>query len=316
MAVRNMEQWLPATLDSLRIQTRTDFEVIAVDDGSTDGTTEILRTAVDLPLTVIRAPGVGLGAARNLAIEASTAPLLSVLDGDDLWLENYVEQVVSRLEQDNEIAIVSPELLLAIGEEVTTSRYYADGHPLQWYDHDQLEHLVDMNYIVPLSTYRRDILDAVGGYDPTPGAIEDWDLWIRALQAGFRAGHITEPCGVYRFRPGSLTTDRISLLKGRIAVLEPLAGSGGVVGQRARAALAFQRFQLTIAEGKDALVQGNYAVARSKFSQVARDPSATLRQRAGAVVTASFPRAGRAALDRRASREQPALVAQIRSARE
>ena len=234
MAVRNEERWLPLTLDSLRAQTRTDFEVVAVDDGSTDGTSDMLQSASrTLNLKIVRTEGVGLGAARNRALEAATAPLFAVLDGDDLWLPHYVERLADRLENDPDVAIVSPELFIAVDEEVTGDRYYADGYPLQWFEGEQLEHLAEMNFIVPLSTFRREVVDVIGGYDPTPGAIEDWDFWIRAVQAGFRAGHISEPCGVYRLRMGSITTNRVKLIEGRIAVLKRLAASKGPAAARA-----------------------------------------------------------------------------------
>lgn len=301
MAVRNEERWLPAALDSLRAQTRTDFEVVAVDDGSTDGTTGILHGASHLPLTVVRAEGVGLGAARNLAIEAASAPVFAVLDGDDLWLPNYIELVVGRLEAEPEVAIACPELLFAVDEEITGERYYADGHPLRWFDDDQLLHLAEMNFIHSMCAFRREVVETVGGYDPTPGAMEDWDLWIRALEAGFRAAHIPEPCGVYRLRSGSITSNRSRLIRGRIGVLERLASIDGPAAARARASLNAQRLQLHIAEGKEALRAGDLAAARSSFTNVARHPDATGRQRVGSLVVAAFPHAGRFVLSRRSS---------------
>jgi len=313
MAVRNVERWLPYTLDSLRTQTRKDFEVIAVDDGSTDGTSDLLRATTDLTLRIIRTEGVGLGAARNLALGAASAPLLAVLDGDDMWLPHYMELVVGRLEVDPDVAIVSPEVLIAVEAEVTNDRYYADGYPLQWYDDHQLEHLAESNFIVPLSTYRREVVETIGTYDPTPGAIEDWDFWIRALQAGFRAGHIPEACGVYRFRSGSITTDRIKLIKGRIAVLERFASTGGTGAEAARTSLSFQRLQLAIVEGKEALRLGQYPAVRSAFIEVARHPKARCRQRVGALVVVALPALGKAVLKRRAS--APAALRSVRDVR-
>jgi glycosyltransferase involved in cell wall biosynthesis len=313
MAVRNVEQWLPLTLDSLRAQSRKDFEVVAVDDGSTDGTSDLLAGATDLSLRVIRTEGIGLGAARNLALEAAAAPLLAVLDGDDMWLPHYMERVAGCLEADPSVSIVSPEVLVAVGDTVTTDRYYADGFPLQWYDDDQLVHLAETNFIVPLSTYRRDIIDTVGGYDPTPGAIEDWDLWIRAVQAGFRAGHIAEPCGVYRFRPGSITTDRIKLIKGRMAVLERLTGTTGAAAEAARRSLAFQQLQLDIAEGKEALRLGQRHAAKDAFARIYRHPQVGRRLRAGALAAATFPGLASAVLQRRAT--APAASRSVRDVR-
>jgi hypothetical protein len=240
-----------------------------------------------------------------------------VLDGDDLWLPSYVELVVGRLEADPDVAIVSPEVLVAVEEEMTDSRYYGDGYPLQWFDTDQLEHLCEMNFIVPLSTYRRTIVESVGEYDPTPGVHEDWDLWLRAIGAGFRAGHISEPCGVYRFRTGSITSDRVQLIKGRIAILERLAATDGALAGRAVALLSVQQLQLLIAEGKEALHIGDLSMARSAFARAARHRAGSLRERAGSLAVAAFPRAGQAVLSRRTTaRTTPLSVQEIRKARE
>lgn len=101
IAAYNAERSLAETLDSLEVQTLRPHEIIVVDDGSTDRTSEIANDhAVDV--TLIRTPNRGMCAARNEAIEASSGELICILDADDLWHPNYVERMTSMMERHPE----------------------------------------------------------------------------------------------------------------------------------------------------------------------------------------------------------------------
>src|SRR5512143_3392965 len=86
LPVRNEDKLLPAALESIFSQTLTSWELIAVDDGSTDGTAEILEAAsrLDPRVRVFRSGGRGLVAALNEGLKACRAPLVARMDGDDI----------------------------------------------------------------------------------------------------------------------------------------------------------------------------------------------------------------------------------------
>lgn len=300
LVVRNVEAWLPTALDSLRAQTCRQFEVVAVDDGSTDATTEILRSATDLPICYVRAPGIGVPGGRNLAIAHAQAPVVATLDGDDAWLPWYVERTLMHLDQHPEAQIVSPELFLAYGDLLTAERYYADGSPLHFSFENQLEACIRMNFVVPLSAVRREVFDVVGGYRERVDPCSDWQFWIEAFAAGFRAVHEPLPCGIYRIRAGSQIATRSRLVRSRLALLEGLKGIVPpdlmpVVDEE----IASHRMQIAIATGKEAVLSGDRHGARAAFAEVARSSLASPRQRVGAAIAAASPGVARRVLERR-----------------
>lgn len=316
LVVRNAGRWLPTALDSLRSQTCQDFEVIAVDDGSTDDTTQILKSAADLPISYVRTPGVGVAKGRNLAVAHAQAPVIATLDGDDAWLPWYAERVLMHLDNNPDAHIVSPELLMAYGGALTVERYYADGSPLRFFAENQLEACIRMNFIVPLAAFRREVLDVVGGYRPWIDSCSDWCFWIEAFAAGFRAVHEPLPCAVYNLIAGSQIDSRTRLVTGRIAVLKHARGVvipdlTSVIDEQ----LAIQRVQLAIAVGKETAMHGDRAEARTAFAEVTRSKAASPRQRIGAGIAAAFPGVARRVLEARATGRAPTAT-ELRRARE
>jgi GT2 family glycosyltransferase len=94
----NKARWVMRSLDSIAAQTFGDFEVVVVDDGSTDGSAELVAAYRDPRFRLIRQANAGPGAARNRGIAESCAPLLAFLDADDEWLPTFLERSVKRLE--------------------------------------------------------------------------------------------------------------------------------------------------------------------------------------------------------------------------
>jgi hypothetical protein len=317
LVVRDVEQWLPDALNSLRAQTRKDFEVIAVDDGSTDGTTTILRAATDLPITYIRTTGLGEAGARNAAVAAAHAPVVATLDGDDAWLPWYVERVLDRLDRNPEIDIVCPEALLALDGELTTDRYYDDGRPGRFFDDDQLEHILRVNFIIAMSAARREVFEKVGEYIWVGPASTDWDFWIRALEAGFRAVHDPYPCSIYRVRLGSLSGSRVNTFAGHVDVLERAAARlPAPLAEIAEQQLRLERRNLAVAQGKDALLRGDAPAARRSFAEVVRAAGASPKERLASALVIASPRLGQRMLERRAATPPPATAAEARRFRE
>ncbi len=317
LIVRDAEQWLPDALNSLRAQTRKDFEVIAVDDGSTDGTTAILHAATDLPITYIRTSGLGEAGARNAAVAAAQAPVVATLDGDDAWLPWYVERVLDHLDRDPDVDIVCPEALLALDGELTTDRYYDDGRPGRFFEDDQLEHLLRVNFVIAMSAARREVFETVGEYAWVGPMSTDWDFWIRAFEAGFRAVHDPYPCSIYRVRLGSLSASRVNTFAGHVAVLERAAGR---LPERfaaiAETQLQLERRNLAVAEGKDALLRGDTSTARRSFAKVVRAAGASPKERLASALVVTSPRLGQRMLERRAAAPPPRTAAEARRTRE
>jgi glycosyltransferase involved in cell wall biosynthesis len=190
-------------LRSLRIQDLTDFEIIVVDDGSSDGTREWLQTQVPWVRTVSQANR-GAGAARNLGANHARGDYLAFLDSDDVWfswtLATYAE-VIRRNHEPSFVTgspfIFSAEIQLAavrpdlIGLEAFKD-YYASSDAWRWFSAS--------SFVV-----RRDCFEDVGGFHEKWGA-EDADL---AMMLGTQSGfvHVTSPRTFgYREQTESLKT--------------------------------------------------------------------------------------------------------------
>ena len=102
----NKGKYIARALDSVFAQTHQNFEVIVVDDGSTDNGPEIVQQYRDHRLRLIRQTNAGPGAARNKGIRESTAPYLAFLDADDEWLPGFLESYLEKIELDQSYDVV------------------------------------------------------------------------------------------------------------------------------------------------------------------------------------------------------------------
>ncbi len=210
----NEEEFIASALDSVLAQTHDDFELIVVDDGSTDNTVEaILPFEADPRVRLIRQPNMGLSAARNAAIEASDTERVSFLDSDDLWMPNYLEQVHAALESRPDAGFAYTD---AWRLEFSTGLFYRASamsrrNPPARPPRDPTEFLRLLiargNFIFVSVTVRRAALEAVGYFSTSLTACEDYDLWIRILARGYGA--------VRAGRPG----DRLAVKRDRITAM-------------------------------------------------------------------------------------------------
>jgi len=194
----NLGQYLDEAVESVLAQTRQDFEILIVDDGSTDPGTERLLAGYARPKTrVWRTTNRGLAAARNFLIERATAKYLCALDADDRLHPQYFERALDAFASDPGLAFVSSWVQM-FGEEDTVWRR----------DRCDLPALLAEDTVMTAALVRRDAVVALGGYDermPHQGD-EDWDLWIRLVRAGWRGTILPETLFFYRRRPGSMST--------------------------------------------------------------------------------------------------------------
>jgi glycosyltransferase involved in cell wall biosynthesis len=194
-------------------QTRGDLELLVVDDGSTDGTPDVVRSfGGDDRVRLLQNGGrKGPGAARNLAIAEARAPFVSMLDSDDLWLPTYLERVGAALERHPEAGLAccghwtleEPPGLIRRGDQ-------REQHPEPlWLDANELlRRLVVRNFLVNSTvTVRRSVLVEIGGCTSELRAAVDFDLWLRIAAAGHGAVCVPEPLAVYRVRAGSIQNE-------------------------------------------------------------------------------------------------------------
>ena len=217
MPAYNVDAYIDAAIDSVRRQTFTDLELVIVDDGSTDRTYEVARrhAEADRRLRLIQQENGGLSAARNTAMRHSTAPLVAILDSDDLWTPTYLETQLAIIESDPGIDILTGNAWVLGGpRDREPARPYPDPRPQP----DLISILADELSVFVMSVFRRRVSDVIGNFDESLRTNEDYDFWVRAAIAGFRFARNDRPLGYYRRREDSLSADDIRMLRGIIRV--------------------------------------------------------------------------------------------------
>lgn len=208
LPVKNEEKYLPAALDSLFRQTISSWELIAVDDGSTDGTGAILDQAArsDKRVRVLRPSGRGLVAALNAGLEACRAPQVARMDADDISHPLRLEIQSAFMASNPVVGLAAcsfrhfPRTLLRSG----MLAYEKWQNALVSHEEIMRDLFVESPFVHPSVMFRRDRVLAVGGYREM-GWPEDYDLWLRLASAGIRFARIPRTLFYWRERPERAT---------------------------------------------------------------------------------------------------------------
>jgi glycosyltransferase involved in cell wall biosynthesis len=193
----NLGEYLGEAVDSVLGQTCQDFEILVVDDGSTDrATRDILDTFERPQTTLYREPHRGLAAARNFLIAKASGEYLCALDCDDRLHPEFLGRTLATFDDDPTLTFVSSHVQM-FGTEHGT--WPSDGRC-------DLPTLLAEDTVTTAALVRRSAVNDVRGYDaamPHQGD-EDWDLWISLVIAGCRGVILPEVLFYYRRRPGSM----------------------------------------------------------------------------------------------------------------
>jgi teichuronic acid biosynthesis glycosyltransferase TuaG len=218
----NSKSFLAETIRSAQEQTFANFELLIVDDSSTDGTFELARQwmEADRRIHAWQIPHGGSAAARNAAMAAARGRFFALLDSDDVWAPQYLEEQIGLLMREPAISIVTANAINRGGS--------FDGQPywpstLEPKPLRLLDLILQENAVCILSVFRREVADRVGGFDPRFRSNEDYHFWLRAAAAGLLTLQNPRPLGFYRRHPASVSADETRMLRGICAVLRDLA---------------------------------------------------------------------------------------------
>jgi len=210
--------YLRIAAQSVLRQTFTDLELIIIDDGSSDRTLEVAQAcaARDQRVRVLRQPHAGPGPARNFGFREARGRFFAFLDSDDEWDDTFLAEHVA-------VLAARPDVDVVIGNARNRGGK-RDGHPSRLRRGDGLpitlaEILADENSLFIMAVFRREVVDAVGGFDPAIFTNEEYEMWIRAALAGFSFTRHTRPLGWYTHRPDSLSASETRMLRGILRVL-------------------------------------------------------------------------------------------------
>lgn len=208
----NAARYIGATLRSVLAQRGPALEVIVVDDGSNDGSADLV--ARDFPgVVLLRQPNQGVAAARNLGISRASHGWVAFVDADDIWLPGKLaaQQALLQANPDAQIAYTAwhvwhstepePSAELAARLAATASDAARWAGASGWIYPELL-----LDCVVWTSTViaRTALLRELGGFDPALRIGEDYDLWLRASRLT-PILRVPQPLALYRMHPASIT---------------------------------------------------------------------------------------------------------------
>jgi len=222
---------LREAVDSVLAQDFGDFELIVVDDGSSDDTREILDT-YQQRVIVLRQPNRGVSAARNRGIAASSGQLVAFLDSDDLWLPTKLSRQVDFFSaHPDAVACQTEEIWIRNGVRVNPKkRHHKFGGMI-------FEPSLALCLVSPSAVMiRKTLFDVVGRFDETLPACEDYDLWLR-VSCRYPVHLIDTPLIIKRGGHADQLSRAPSLDKFRIRALAKVLESGVLSESQYRSAL-------------------------------------------------------------------------------
>ncbi|WP_336360141.1 glycosyltransferase family 2 protein [Haladaptatus sp. ZSTT2] len=197
LTVYNGLPYVEAAIESILSQTFDEFEFVIVDDGSTDGTTELLKSYDDPRINLHIQANSGRAKALETGRSVATGKYIAVIDADDTAESQRLERQVSVLDTNPSVALVGAWYFRRYEREV--------GHPTEEMVKPPTEHealIAELPARNPfahsLVMYRAAVADRVGGYDETMDSCIDYRLWVQIASAGYRVQILDEVLGTIR----------------------------------------------------------------------------------------------------------------------
>lgn len=204
MSFRDASATLPEALESVLAQTFRDWELIAVDDSSTDGSASCIGSCGDARVKLLHNDEPGLVRALRLGAAAATGEWLARMDADDICRPDRLEKQLALARVSPELDVIASQVTVldALGDGLT--RYVGWANSLT--DHDSISRgrFIESPVVNPSAMIRRETFERVGGHHD-PEWAEDHDLWLRLLEAGARFAKVPEPLLAWRDSSTRLT---------------------------------------------------------------------------------------------------------------
>lgn len=269
VAVFNAESTIAAAIESVQAQTFSDFELILVDDGSTDATLSVLQSAAegDRRIQVVSQTNAGTAAARNAGWARAEGELRVFLDADDMLCDNYLaaqDEFVAAY-PGYDIYSCNVSLLLRDGEARPYSISRAHHRVMSLSAEDQIAE----SSIFLMSVITPEVWRITGGFRDLHS--EDYDFWLRALLGGARHIHNPRTLAVYRRAAGSKSTQLVEAAKSLLWIQRDASTRADLTaGQRAalEAALQVSEARVVRRQLEEELLEGRVPpMARRQYMQ-------------------------------------------------
>jgi glycosyltransferase involved in cell wall biosynthesis len=213
----NAARTIGATVDSVLVQSFTDFELLVIDDGSEDDTADLVAAVDDPRLTCVRTENGGVSVARNRGLELATGSYVAFLDADDAWRPAKLERQHRAISERPDVG-----LCFAATEHADDDLRPTAMHPAPQRSDYSEALLLEGNIISGSASSvmaRTSTINEAGRFDPSLSLCADWDMWLRiSVVTGFLA--LDEPLVLYRSIPGTMSGDPSVLERDTFALLD------------------------------------------------------------------------------------------------
>ncbi len=212
----NATRFVKTTIDSVLAQTFQDFEIVVVDDGSTDNTKEVLQDYGDKIRYLYKENG-GVSKARNYGIENANGKYIAFLDADDVWMPEKLEKQVELLESNAEIG-----LCYVATQKVDEELNYLSTINANSYEDYCEALLLNLNIVAgscSSAMVRRDIVSQTDGFDSKFSTYADWEMWLR-LSLLTKFAPIQTELVKYRIVAGSMSSNPEVTKRDALGVLD------------------------------------------------------------------------------------------------
>ena len=216
MPAYNASAFIADSIDSVLAQTYRNWELIVIDDGSTDSTPDIVKQKAchDVRLKYLYQDNGRQAKARNLGLMHAKGEFIAFLDADDLWLDNKLEIMVNEFGVGNQDLLFSDSYIFESSFSINDASLHHERMGVvagEYYGYNGLSDFLEINRIPVLTVIAKSdvIKKFIFNEDMTPA--EDYDLWLRMLVSGCRLRAIPLPLAAYRLHQASSTSsDRLA----------------------------------------------------------------------------------------------------------
>ena len=203
MPVYNGEKYLSEAIESALAQTYQNFELLIVNDGSTDNSAAIIKPFLkDSRVIYIEQKNAGVAAARNTAIKHARGQYFGFLDQDDLWLNNKLEVQIAALEQDESVALVHSrqDFIDSHGNKIDYE-WITGGSGYCFRDNFIKNRIAVLTVLI-----RKTIIDEIGLFNEQLSGADDYEMWLR-ITLKYPIKYIDQALAFYRFHDNNVSKD-------------------------------------------------------------------------------------------------------------
>ena len=207
----NYGKFIKQAIESVLIQTEQSFELIIIDDGSTDNSKEIIEKYKDLKnIRIVYQKNKGLNVTNNIALRAARGKYIVRLDADDYFSPNALELLLEKLESDSMLGMVFPDYFIVDTQGEVLERQ-------KRHDFDNEVKLFDQAAHGACTMIRVKFLREIGGYDESFSCQDGYELWVK-FTSKFKVSNINEPLFYYRKHGKNLTSNEDKILDTRATI--------------------------------------------------------------------------------------------------